>query len=185
MRFTKKAAAAVIAAFLIMIIAIGLFVRPDSKLGWLGNIVSVPLSPFQKLLSIAGRKLEGSFLFISEARELREENEQLHESLNELDEALREAAELKTENDQLRKVISFKERFGEYDILNANIIAKDAGNWFNIFVIDRGISDAIIMGRKGLYSAYYPVITGEGLVGRIVSSYALSSQSKLYHRSRF
>ncbi|MDD5602965.1 MAG: rod shape-determining protein MreC [Eubacteriales bacterium] len=161
---------------LVMVVAIGLFVRPGSKLDWLGNIVSVPFSPFQKLFSSIGNKIEKSITVFSEAGRLRDENAKLQEEAAAAAEAVREAAMLRLQNEELKRIINYKDNFNDYEIMNAGVIAKDAGNLFNIFVIDRGISDGIKTGRKGLYSAYYPVVADKGLVGRVISSYALSSK---------
>jgi len=159
-----------------MLIAYGLSARPDSKLNWLGNIVSLPLTPFQKLLTIAGEKVEESFSFISEAKVLRQENEELREKINELENEIREIEELRIQNQEFKEILNYKERFNDYEFIGGNVIAKDAGNWFNVFTIDIGSSDGIDMSRKGLYSGYYPVVSGAGLVGRVIMAYPFSSK---------
>ena len=47
-----------------------------------------------------------------------------------------------------------------YEKVGARIIAKDAGNWFHSFVIDKGEEDGISIDMN--------VIAGSGLVGRVV-----------------
>ena len=53
--------------------------------------------------------------------------------------------------------MSLDETYSEYNKVAANIIASDAGNWFNTFVIDKGSSDGIAVDMN--------VIAGSGLVG--------------------
>ena len=47
--------------------------------------------------------------------------------------------------------------YSEYDKVAANVISKDAGNWFSNFTIDKGTEDGI---QKDCN-----VIAGSGLVG--------------------
>ena len=51
-------------------------------------------------------------------------------------------------------------QYADYDKVGARIIAKDSGNWFHSFVIDKGAEDGITLDMN--------VIAGQGLVGRVV-----------------
>jgi len=64
---------------------------------------------------------------------------------------------LQKENENLRKLLAFKEQFTQ-EVVGCNIIAKDSGNLFETFTIDRGSKDGI--------SVNDPVINSNGLVGR-------------------
>lgn len=76
----------------------------------------------------------------------------------ELENEIKELSGYKIKNDELREALNIKQQFSDVEFLGANIIAKDVGNWFNTFTIDRGISDKI--------SVDSTVITSKGLVGR-------------------
>jgi len=54
------------------------------------------------------------------------------------------------------------------EFLGANIIAKDMGNWFHTFTIDRGIADGVTVDSA--------VITKDGLVGRVISTDLFTSK---------
>lgn len=74
---------------------------------------------------------------------------------------------LQKENENLKKLLSFKEQYTQ-EILACNIISKDAGNWFEIFTIDRGSKDGV--------KTDDPVINADGLVGRVSRVGLLSSK---------
>ena len=76
--------------------------------------------------------------------------------------------ELKVKNEELRRALDIKDQYSNMDMIGANIIAKDMGNWFDIFTIDRGSKDGI--------SNNYPIVTSNGLVGRVMQTDVFSSK---------
>ena len=74
---------------------------------------------------------------------------------------------LQKENENLKKLLSFKEQFTQ-ETVGCNIISKDSGILFEIFTIDRGSKDGI--------SVNDPVLNADGLVGRVSRVDLLSSK---------
>ncbi len=60
----------------------------------------------------------------------------------------------------LRELFDLDSQYDEYDMVGARIIAKDSGNWFHSFVINKGYEDGLMIDMN--------VLAGSGLVGRIV-----------------
>ncbi len=60
----------------------------------------------------------------------------------------------------LRELYSLDAQYDEYEKTGARIIARDSGNWFYSFVINKGEQDGIAVDMN--------VMAGSGLVGRIV-----------------
>ena len=60
----------------------------------------------------------------------------------------------------LRELYDLDAQYDEYDKIGARIIAKDSGNWFHSFVINKGSNSGLQIDMN--------VIAGSGLVGRIV-----------------
>ena len=63
----------------------------------------------------------------------------------------------KEELTRLRELLSLDEQYDDYEKVGARVIAKESGNWFQLFTIDKGSSDGI---QKDCN-----VISGGGLVG--------------------
>ena len=63
----------------------------------------------------------------------------------------------KEELTRLRELLSLDEQYDDYEKTGARVIAKESGNWFQLFTIDKGSSDGI---QKDCN-----VISGGGLVG--------------------
>ena len=57
----------------------------------------------------------------------------------------------------MRDLLDLEEEYSELNTMAANVIGKDSGNWFNMFIIDKGTNDGIQVDMN--------VIADGGLVG--------------------
>ncbi len=79
-----------------------------------------------------------------------------------LQEEVNSLTEAQLENVRLRKLLGMKEDMEQkWQMIPANIIARDTENWFRSVTIDRGTVDGL---KKDLV-----VINQDGLVGRVIS----------------
>lgn len=85
------------------------------------------------------------------------ENEELKKKVEELTVELNTTKLERYELENLRELYELDQKYPSYDKVAANVIGKDAGNWFNTFTIDKGTNDGI--------EANMNVMAGSGLVG--------------------
>jgi len=118
------------------------------------------LAPVQAGATQAGRIVyEGLGTFFSLGRAAKVE--QLEKQVRQLEGKIAELKEYKAENERLRRLLAFREETrGRYELLAADVIARDPGNWFGTITIDRGAADGV--------RPYMPVLLPEGLVGRVL-----------------
>ncbi len=90
---------------------------------------------------------------------LQEENAALKAELEKKSVELNRLEMVEKENANLTELLGVSSRYKQYTMVTANIIAKDTGNWYDAFTIDKGTRDGL--GKNMV------VITGDGLVGRI------------------
>lgn len=152
-----------------ILVVIGVSANKNSKLNWLNNIVSVPLTPVQGFFTSVGRWIGDGLDFFKDIEAVRRENEALKTQVSELEKQNRELESFRDKNEELRAALNLKPQFGDYQFLGANITAIDPGNWFNIFKIDIG-------SKEGVQGDYPVVTSGKGLVGRVLSSDLTSSK---------
>ncbi len=167
-RIFKSKLFLLILATVIILIGIGISAGRGGRNGWAGSLINTAFSPFQKFFTFAGQRIESGLTFLKDIKAVKEENERLRKQVEQL---TKENATLKSYEDkiqELRKALNLKDRFSDYDAIGANIIATDMGNWFNVFIIDRGSRDGIRVN--------YPVISGNGLVGYVVSADPFTSK---------
>ena len=150
MKYFKSRALIVLIVSLVLIVTIGLTINPLSS------------------VTYAGQEIEAGVGLFNNVEVLRAENKALKEEIDRLNNERTEYVRLKTENDDLKNVLKLKDQLDGIDMAGANVIAKDSGNLFNIFLVDKGVTNGI--------SYNMPVVTSKGLVGKVSSSQPFSSK---------
>lgn len=173
--FKNKIFLLVIATVLILVV-IGVSSRGNSKLNWLNNIINVPLAPVEKGISVITSKVEDGMSYFKSKKQLDDENKTLKAKIEELEKKITRMDYLESQNKEMRDMLDIKDIYRNYSIIGGNVIAKDAGNWFDVFTIDVGQNKGISSSGEDSFSGYYPVITSKGLVGRIITVSAFSSK---------
>ena len=130
----------------------------------LNTVVGYVIVPFQKGLSSAGSWLSARSDELVQIRALLEENEALKRQVTELTLENTQLQQGWYELNTLRELYKLDGKYEEYEKIGARIIARDTGNWYHSFTIDKGEDDGLAVDMN--------VIAGGengGLVGRIVS----------------
>lgn len=168
MKYFKSRSLIVIIITLVLIVCIGLTMNPLSNVNWIGNLISVPFTSVEKLFSYAGQKVEEGVGLFNDVEKLRDENKELQETIDKLNNERTEYLRLKSENENLKNVLKIKDQLAGFEFVGSNVIARDTGNLFNVFLIDKGLTNGIAYNM--------PVITSKGLVGKVSSSQPFSSK---------
>lgn len=134
------------------------------------TIFSGPLSmaagytvvPFEEGISAVGSFLRSRSEELGQIRELIAENESLRGQVDELTIENTRLQQDRYELTNLRELYNLDAQYDEYDKIGARIIARDSGNWFYSFVINKGADDGLTVDMN--------VMAGSGLVGRIVDT---------------
>lgn len=127
-------------------------------------------SPLQNASSKASGATSGFFEQIWNFRSTAQENEQLKERLTQLEQELNTARQATSENERLKALLNLNEKI-EIRSVPARVIARDPSVWFNTITINRGSSSGI--------EANMPVVTGGGIVGRVITVSPWASQVML------
>ena len=127
----------------------------------LNTISGYVVVPFQKGLTAVGSNILNRTENFKNLQNVLEENEALKAQVEELTKANIELAEDKYELTKLRELYQLDTEYEEYTKIGAHIIARDTGNWYANFVIDKGADDGVKENCN--------IIAGNGLVGRVVS----------------
>jgi rod shape-determining protein MreC len=127
-------------------------------------------SPFQNVSSRAGGATADLFHEIINFRGTAAENERLKERMTQMETELRIAREQASENERLKGLLNLKQQTG-YDNVPARVIGRDPSVWFNTVTIDRGSTSGVAVNM--------PVVTGGGIVGRVITVSPFSSQVML------
>ena len=127
-------------------------------------------SPLQSASSKASGATTGFFQQIWNFRSTAQQNEALKERLAKIEQELNEARLATAENDRLKALLNLNEQ-SEIKSIPARVIARDPSVWFNTITINRGSSSGIAVNM--------PVVTGGGIVGRVITVGPWASQVML------
>ncbi len=123
----------------------------------LRNLAGYVVIPFENSINEIGKgltKIKDSF---RSKEDLQKENEQLRQQIVALTEQNNALVLEQADLEDLKTMYELDQEYDEYPKVAAQIISKDPGNWYDVFVINRGSADGIQPDMN--------VIADRGLVG--------------------
>jgi rod shape-determining protein MreC len=118
------------------------------------------VTPVQSLLAWALGGVESLWSDYIDLRSVRERNQVLEKENAELRYELGASRAAAIENERLRRELELKPLL-KYDTVSAWVISRDANAWFRRLVIDKGTLAGVQLNQ--------PVVSAEGLVGRVIA----------------
>jgi len=104
-------------------------------------------------------------------KDVYKENEILKKNLDRYDLIYTQNQELKKQIEELKEITNIDYVLTDYEYLNAAVINRNLGYWYDTITINKGEKDGI---RKNM-----AVITSKGLVGKITKTTSFNSEVKL------
>ena len=151
--FTALVIAAVVATALFLVL------RSNNGISMFENVVGTVFKPIESGLSSAANGVKDFFRDWRDYGKLKNEYELLQMENERLSLQLSGAEEMELENERLSALLDASEAYETLDPIYAKVIARDPGQWFNTFSINRGTSNGVTKGMT--------VVTGDGLVGYV------------------
>lgn len=139
------------------ILLIGITSMRDEWLTPLRTGVGYFLIPVQSGVNAVGSALYNEITDYSKLKSALNENKELKDLITQLKEDNTRLQSEEFELSRLRQLYELDQEYMQYEKVGARVIAKDSGDWFQIFRIDKGSSDGI--------AADMNVVAGGGLVG--------------------
>jgi rod shape-determining protein MreC len=128
------------------------------------------VSPIGRATTGVGGAGLGFFRGLAEMRGAQAENQVLRQRLSDAENELMQAKQALDENERLKRLLGF-DKDVSYQRVPARVIARDPSVWFNSLVINRGTASGVDLDM--------PVVTPEGIVGRVVGVGPVSAQVML------
>ncbi len=146
-------------AILTIVCALAIFLSLIFNIGGgpLNAIAGYIFIPMQQGVNTTGEWFFDTANDFRTLEEVLEENEQLQAQVDELTIQLTNTKLETYELESLRELYELDAKYPTYEKVAASVVAKDSGNWFSSFTINRGTNHGI---EKGMN-----VIAGSGLVG--------------------
>lgn len=116
--------------------------------------------------------------FVKEKIEISKEKDEIYKKYEKLKEKAEKSdyykaqvLELQTEIKNLKESLVLNNVLSEYEPINANIVNRNVGYWYNTIVIDKGSRNNV---KKGM-----AVVVNSGLVGKVIKTSNFTSTVKL------
>lgn len=126
--------------------------------------------PVQRAASGTGNWFGGFFGNLGELRRASTENQQLRKQVEQMQTELRETRERAAQAQRLEQMFKLTES-SPYKTVVAHVIARDPSMWFDSVMIDKG--------RWAGVEVNMPVVTADGIVGRVISTSPVGAQVML------
>ncbi len=123
------------------------------------DAVCVLLTPMQKVFNYATEAVDGFAAYFDKFDELIEENNTLRERVAELEKQNYDAAELEERSAWMSNFLEMKTQHTDFKMLSASVTGRESGNYSKVLTIDVGTGAGVTLNM--------PVVTSEGIVGRI------------------
>ncbi len=142
----------------------------EGPLASIGRGVGAVIGPLQEGVAAVIQPVGSFFSNVFRAGSLAEENAALREEIALLRRQQQEVNSLRRENEELRRSHGLSERLG-FQTIGATVIGEAPGNFEWNVLIDHGSVDGVTVDM--------PVLSGDGLVGRVVEVYRFSAKVML------
>lgn len=153
----KRSKYLLIGLTVICILLIGITSIKDGVLEPLRTGVGYVLVPLQTGVNAVGRGIYNGIRDYTQLKDALEENESLKEEVARLTEENNRLQANQFELARLRDLYELDQEYMNYEKIGARIIAKDSGDWFQVFRVNKGSADGVEVDNN--------VIAGGGLVG--------------------
>lgn len=153
-----------VAIVIVLCILSALYSGVTGKPSPITRAVSFVTTPVQRLASGVTGALGKGLGYFTEFDNLKAENEELKKQIRDMEQTVRDAELVIEENNQLRAAAGQPERTRELTTINAEVIARNPGDWAMTLSLDKGSSHGVEEGDL--------VTTVDGMVGYVSEVYS-------------
>ena len=146
----------------ILIVVIFITYGRKTKATFVESALGFVITPVQELTTNVGNWFGSKIDWIRNKDNLAAENEQLKEQIALLESENKRLRKYGTENQRLSELLKISQKYADYHTTGTQIIAKDPGNWYDVFLINKGRDDGL--------EANMVLTSSNGLVGKIIES---------------
>lgn len=150
---------AVVIAIIVICLLSALYSGVTGNQSPVTRLVGGIAAPLQKLGTNIGAFFGKGLSYFTEFDDLKAENEELRQTIADMEQQVRDAALALEENRTLRQQAGQPERARDLTTMNAEIIARNPGEWAMTLTLDKGTSHGVAEGNL--------VTTVEGMVGYV------------------
>ncbi len=132
------------------------------------EVLAVPLNSLSNMFGDVALTLSTGINDLTQIQQLRERNADLEETLAQFQSEIVELREIASDYERLAALLDYTTRATSQDFITADVIGSDTDRLRRTIIINRGARDGLTEGM--------PVVTAQGLIGRIINVSANASR---------
>lgn len=165
-----------IATIIMVILAIFSFtLKEDRQLNKFESLIKDSLVGFENIITFPIKFITEKIDNYQELKDIRHKYESLLNNIDRINSLNTENIELRQQLEALKKELNITYTINDYSFLNATVITRNTATWYNTLTIDKGTRNGIEVGMA--------VVNSQGLIGKIISTTAFTSEVKLFSTS--
>ena len=164
----------VLIVIIILIIVLVIFsktLKEDRKLNTAESLLKDSVTFVEKIILIPFNYVCNLIDEFGELKDVRRENDNLKLSIDRIDAIETENIELRQEIENLKKELGVDYVLSDYEKLNATVLSRNIGYWYNTITIDKGTYNGV--------DEDMVVVNSTGLIGKVIRSTAFTSDVRL------
>lgn len=168
----KKYVVVMIIILIILILIIFSFtLKGDRKLNPVESFLKDGLVYTEKVVTYPFNYISNKISEYKKLKSVNKDNAVLETSIDRVSSIESENIELRRQLDELKKELNIDYTLVDYEYLNATVVSRNVGFWYNTITIDKGSYNGV---EKDMV-----VINSKGLIGRIIRTSAFTSDIRL------
>jgi len=165
----------IIALIMIILGILSYSLKKKEKLNIVESFFKDVVVSVENVIFYPFRYIVNCFSDYNELKDIKKENDILETSLNRIEAIETENIELRKQLESLKEELDIDYTLVDYEYVNATVTSRNIGYWYNTITIDKGTNSGI--------EVEMPVINAYGLIGKVVSTTALTSTVRLISTS--
>ena len=161
----------IIVIIIVIIIILSFSLKKDRKLLPALSFVRDGVLSVEKVITYPFMFVKNKINDYNGLKDVDKDNDILKTSIDRIDSVETENVELRRELEALKSELNIEYTLSDYEYLNATVISRNVGFWFNIITIDKGSYSGI---KKDMV-----VINAKGLIGKVIRTTNFTSDVRL------
>ena len=161
----------VIVLIIIIFIVFSLSLKKDRKLNKVESFFKDVLSYTEKVIIYPFNYLSNRVGDYDKLKDVQKDNDILETSIDRIDSIETENIELRRQLEELKGELNIDYTLSDYEYLNATVISRNVGFWYNKVTIDKGSYNGVVKDMV--------VISSKGLIGRVINTTTFTADVRL------
>lgn len=168
---SKQIVFIILCIVIVLLIIFSVTLKIDKKQNKIESLIKDSVVGVEKIIFYPFKSIYNVFSEYKELKGIKKKYDILKISVDRIDSLNAENIELRKELENLKKELNIDTLLSEYEYLNATVVARNVGYWYNTITLDKGSYNGVTEDMV--------VVNSYGLIGKVVSVTTFTSDVRL------